>query len=234
MIRRTELPSSFHRCQKVLRDDTNGDERRRASPLSSLSFLETTPQTICYRHLYITPWDDQSDDRYMQAAGLQTSREALLLFRRNLFKYLGLNTTDYGQLAPNGELRVLVYDRLDAPYNHINGGKRALLNGKEVAEWMENKNMLSRKYRHQQQQLPFNATRVHVTYLRSMSSLSWVSQVHLFHDTDILIAPHGAHMTNTIFMPLGAAIIEMSAQCGKIKSFLGKYHTIAALGHRYD
>eukprot|EP00958_Prasinococcus_capsulatus_P021119 scaffold2824_cov372-Prasinococcus_capsulatus_cf.AAC.3 len=181
----------------------------------------------------------------LQEAGLSLSRKTLLRFRKGLFNHLGLSSQDGVQLAPSGQLRVLVYDRLDAPYNHMNGGRRALINGAkpvdmlsaspvlvpgrlcaQVAAWIE-------EHRIWGQSLPWNATSVRVTYLRSMSSLSWPAQVHLFHDTDVLIAPHGAHMSNAIFMPLGAGIVEMTAQCGKIKSFLGKYHTIAALGHRY-
>jgi len=219
VIRKAQYPVSFHRCQKT-------DSKETHNHLSTLSYLETVPRVICYKHLLVTPWNDKSDDRYMEEAGLSLSRKTLLRFRKGLFNHLGLSSQDGVQLAPSGQLRVLVYDRLDAPYNHMNGGRRALINGAKVAAWIE-------EHRIWGQSLPWNATSVRVTYLRSMSSLSWPAQVHLFHDTDVLIAPHGAHMSNAIFMPLGAGIVEMTAQCGKIKSFLGKYHTIAALGHRY-
>jgi len=43
----------------------------------------------------------------------------------------------------------------------------------------------------------------------SFEGLSFSEQVHMLHDVKLLVAPHGAGLANLVFMPPGAALIEI-------------------------
>lgn len=45
----------------------------------------------------------------------------------------------------------------------------------------------------------------------NMASMSFAQQVELMAGTGILIAPHGAHLTNSMFLPVHAVVIEVRA-----------------------
>ena len=43
----------------------------------------------------------------------------------------------------------------------------------------------------------------------NMASMSFKEQVELIAGTGILIAPHGAHLTNSMFLPVHSVVIEV-------------------------
>jgi capsular polysaccharide biosynthesis protein len=56
------------------------------------------------------------------------------------------------------------------------------------------------------------ATGLPVRVIRDMGALSWEEQVAAMANTGILVAVHGAALTNVIFMPANAVLIEVRAR----------------------
>ena len=63
-----------------------------------------------------------------------------------------------------------------------------------------------------------------------MEELDFAAQVALMKQTSVLAAPHGAGMTNMVFCPPGATIVEMADPGFPNPNF---YALASALGHRY-
>ena len=64
-----------------------------------------------------------------------------------------------------------------------------------------------------------------------MEELSFAEQVRLMSQTAILVAPHGAGLTNMLFCPPGAHIVEIADLGFPNPNF---YALASALGHRYS
>jgi hypothetical protein len=63
------------------------------------------------------------------------------------------------------------------------------------------------------------ATGLPVRVLAITGRWTWAQQVAAFADTGILIASHGAALTNVVYMPPHAALIEVSAYLGAVPVF---------------
>lgn len=63
-----------------------------------------------------------------------------------------------------------------------------------------------------------------------MENLSFDDQVRLMRETAVLFAPHGAGLTNMLFCPPGARVVEVADLSFPNPNF---YATAAALGHDY-
>lgn len=63
-----------------------------------------------------------------------------------------------------------------------------------------------------------------------MEALDFDAQVQLMRETRVLVGPHGAGLTNMIFMPPGGDVVEIADTSYPNPNF---YAMAAALGHRY-
>jgi capsular polysaccharide biosynthesis protein len=63
-----------------------------------------------------------------------------------------------------------------------------------------------------------------------MENLTFEQQVQLMRDTAVLVAPHGAGLTNMMFCPPGAHIVEMADLGFPNPNF---YAVASAMRHRY-
>lgn len=63
-----------------------------------------------------------------------------------------------------------------------------------------------------------------------MEDLSFAAQVDLMRETKVLVAPHGAGLTNMMFCPPGATVVEMADPGFPNPNF---YALASALGHDY-
>ena len=59
-----------------------------------------------------------------------------------------------------------------------------------------------------------------VRVINDMGALTWEEQVDAMAQTGILVAVHGAALTNVIFMPTNAVLIEVRACCGDTRAHL--------------
>jgi capsular polysaccharide biosynthesis protein len=65
-------------------------------------------------------------------------------------------------------------------------------------------------------------------------TLSFPEQVHLFRKARVVVAPHGAGLTNTVFMPPDSTVIELFPPSFPRKNIYHCYWTLAAAcNHRY-
>ncbi|WP_417684504.1 glycosyltransferase family 61 protein [Roseibium sp.] len=62
--------------------------------------------------------------------------------------------------------------------------------------------------------------------------LGFIEQVKTFNEAEIVIAPHGAGLTNTLFMPAGSKLLEIFPRDDTINACY--FSLSAALGHRYS
>lgn len=63
-----------------------------------------------------------------------------------------------------------------------------------------------------------------------MERLPWEAQVACMSRTSVILAPHGAGLTNMLFCPAGATVVEIADPAYPNPNF---YAMAAALGHRY-
>ena len=71
------------------------------------------------------------------------------------------------------------------------------------------------------------------TRLQTLEHASFRTQVKLFAGTRVLVAQHGAALTNMLWMPTGGVIVEIVPR-GMIEPFGAYFRDLAALcGHRY-
>jgi len=142
--------ASLEACVEELR------ARRKPAPNSRKPFLpnpkachfgffhsRTDPPVICYERLYLHPYlSFRADDRKLVHLGFDFAARALDHLRQTLFSFMALEDV---RLVPQGALRVLLYDRWDAPYVHAPnstagnevGGARRLINSAEVHQWLQ-------------------------------------------------------------------------------------------------
>ena len=75
-----------------------------------------------------------------------------------------------------------------------------------------------------------NATGMAVRYIGRMDFLSFGQQVRAMAQTGVLLAVHGAHLMNSMFLPRGATVIEVTPPLLKSATFSNLAHT---MGLRY-
>lgn len=65
------------------------------------------------------------------------------------------------------------------------------------------------------------------------SQTSFAQQVEFFHNTDIVISPHGAQLTGIVFLPNCGAVLEVFPSGYYLPQFFGSLALASGLGHGY-
>ena len=69
---------------------------------------------------------------------------------------------------------------------------------------------------------------IFILQVPSMGGLSYSEQMHVFADAHVLLAPHGAHMGNSLFFQSGAIVREVSCTgYSHFKKYPGLVKTLA-------
>lgn len=102
-------------------------------------------------------------------------------------------------------LRVMIYSRKDSR-------RRRLLNYDEVAEHLRNHGHI-------------------VTVIHTLGNLDPIQQIAVFAYTDVVIAPHGNHMVNGLFLPNNAVYIECFPYSDGKRSDLGYIISLLQASH---
>ncbi|KAJ7528698.1 hypothetical protein O6H91_15G014700 [Diphasiastrum complanatum] len=180
----------------------------RLSPGADFPLIpQNSRQSVCYERLTL---DCSSCDRISNFLGSSIVSPALLRYRSTVLSFF--NIAEPHVSLPPLPLRVTFYGRGDA-------SRRRVTNAQQVVEHL-------RSWRQPQLEVTF----VDELLANGEYNQTFPEVVSLFSQTDIFITVHGANTWASLFMPRGAAVIEIYGPCGP-SSWLHTIVTALELKH---
>ena len=180
--------------------------RGRVSVMRQSCEVASLPSGVCFERLAFNDGKDQ----YLERGGA-ASFESFRHFRSLILSTLQLDPPPFpaASALPSTPLRVTIYSRHDS-------SRRRIMNVDELTAALS----------------PHHIVR----HVPNFGQRPPHEQLALYANTDLLIAPHGAHMTFAFLLPANAIVVEAFAhQEGKFSwtvNFLkGSAHTAAAATH---